>query len=690
MSENLNEVEKLEIRPFTRFCMSIGAVPSSYLAGLSIEEQLLWLCSYLEKEVIPTVNNNGEAVEELQELYEELHDYVENYFDNLDVQDEINNKLDAMVEAGTLQEIIASYLNSKAVFGFDSVSSMKESTNLINGSYARTFGYYSSNDGGAALYKIRNITNDDVVDEMFIIEISDQTNQLVAELVPINNQVSLKQLGLKGDNSTDETIKLQKAFASSYDIIVDNGTYITNDDIIISSSKKVIGEKGSVIKAKQGMLVGTHILRIESDNVEIQGLTIDGNIVENPIGATYGANQGITLLQIYDSSTVLIKESTFQNNAYLGIQIIGTNSNEDIIENLIFDKNNFYNIDCGIISLGGNYILQNSKFINNTFNGHSKSEGISLFHTGLSKSILIDNNIILNKTQGNAIYLNNGTGENIIVTNNVVNNCASGVNITNATELNIHNNNIVGTIESNILSIGIRLNNCQKAIINNNYLEHLLNTGFELISSSLISLTDNMCLDLNTSSSSTYLSACLLRDCNNIKAHNNYCKRHLTTNTHLYSLLGTLTYIYIDEQTNNSDVAIGYGVNGITSLTNSTILTNLSINGNFTKANISSNTNLITQVGNIQNNDNTLALSYRWKFGKTATFTVTSAKTLSVFEINNLIEGDIYTLNIVPSATITLSNNVSDDYGITWKSERTFNTPTQLKLMYHNLKMYEV
>lgn len=102
----MKEIDKLNYRPFTRFCMSIGAVPSSYLAGLTIEEQLLWFCSYLEKEVIPTVNNNGEAVTELQNLFTELHDYVEHYFDNLDVQEEINNKLDVMATDGTLETII--------------------------------------------------------------------------------------------------------------------------------------------------------------------------------------------------------------------------------------------------------------------------------------------------------------------------------------------------------------------------------------------------------------------------------------------------------------------------------------------------------------------------------------------------------------------------------------------------------
>lgn len=98
----MKEIEKLPIRPFTRFCMSIGAVPSSYLAGLTIEEQLLWLCSYLEKEVIPVVNNNGEAVEELQNLFVELKSYVDNYFTNLDIQEEVENKIQELFDQGLL------------------------------------------------------------------------------------------------------------------------------------------------------------------------------------------------------------------------------------------------------------------------------------------------------------------------------------------------------------------------------------------------------------------------------------------------------------------------------------------------------------------------------------------------------------------------------------------------------------
>ena len=60
------------LRPFTRFLMTIGEIPTSYLISMTYEEQLLWLCNYLEKTVIPAIDNNAKAVKELQELFIEL------------------------------------------------------------------------------------------------------------------------------------------------------------------------------------------------------------------------------------------------------------------------------------------------------------------------------------------------------------------------------------------------------------------------------------------------------------------------------------------------------------------------------------------------------------------------------------------------------------------------------------------
>ena len=53
-----------------------------------------------------------ETVDEYISKFVELKDFVDTYFENLDVQKEINNKLDKMTEDGTLQSILGEYLNN--------------------------------------------------------------------------------------------------------------------------------------------------------------------------------------------------------------------------------------------------------------------------------------------------------------------------------------------------------------------------------------------------------------------------------------------------------------------------------------------------------------------------------------------------------------------------------------------------
>lgn len=109
---NLNELRPVgSLNPFGRFCCTIGNLPSSYMSSLNYEEQLMWFCDYLENTVIPGVNQNAEAVLELQNLYIELKNYVDNYFENLDVQQEINKKLDEMSQDGTLTNLIKNYVD---------------------------------------------------------------------------------------------------------------------------------------------------------------------------------------------------------------------------------------------------------------------------------------------------------------------------------------------------------------------------------------------------------------------------------------------------------------------------------------------------------------------------------------------------------------------------------------------------
>ena len=223
----MNNLRKLP--KFIHQCMTIGEIPTSYKVSLTYEEQLMWFCRFLEEEVIPVVNNNSEVVQELKT-------FVENYFDNLDVQEEINNKLDEMAEDGTLEEIITEYLNVKGMLTFNTVSEMKLATNLINGSFVKTYGFRNINDLGGAFYKIRTITNQDTVNEMDIIALSDEN--LIAELI-IGENINIRQLGAYADDTHDDSPYLQQAIAialryyshisyfseTSMKIFIPSGTY---------------------------------------------------------------------------------------------------------------------------------------------------------------------------------------------------------------------------------------------------------------------------------------------------------------------------------------------------------------------------------------------------------------------------------------------------------------------------------
>ena len=91
------------LRPFRFWCQKV--LPLVYDNSLSYYELLCKVVDYLNK-VIEDVNTLADDVEELQELFRQLKQYVDTYFENLDVQEEINNKLDEMAEDGSLGRVL--------------------------------------------------------------------------------------------------------------------------------------------------------------------------------------------------------------------------------------------------------------------------------------------------------------------------------------------------------------------------------------------------------------------------------------------------------------------------------------------------------------------------------------------------------------------------------------------------------
>ena len=364
----------LKIKPsgiFTNYIYK--AIPLAFDESMSYYETLCGILSLLKTQE-EVVNNNAD-------LLAELELYVQDYFKNLDVQTEINNKLDEMAKDGTLEEIIAQYVNLSSILAYNSVADMKNSTNLINGSFAKTYGFYNINDDGGAYYKIRNVTTNDNVDNATLIAIN---NTLVAELI-IEKEMNVKQFGAKGDGSTDDTSSIQKCLDNCKNILIENGTYLVNTDTsLFPKSNSNITLINATLKAIPNSLDNYAILRLNNvENVLVEGGTLEGDRLTHT--ATTG--EWGHCISIRNSNNITLRNMILTNAWGDGLYVAtATNINT---ENIIVDnaRRNGYSL----IS------VENFKSLNDTIkniNGTAPQSGVDIepnYATENLKNIVFDN-----------------------------------------------------------------------------------------------------------------------------------------------------------------------------------------------------------------------------------------------------------------------------------------------------------
>ena len=233
----MDTIKTLSSEPFRHFVSTIGNLPTSFTESMSYYELLAWLCNYLEKTVIPAVNNNAEALEELQKAFITLKEYVDNYFANLDIQTEIDNKLDEMAESGQLADIIAAYLQLQGVLAFNTVADITDATNLADGSFVKTYGYLRKGDGVYDIYKVRPVLTSDVIDGYDIVSIT-AAPTLIAERLPYGGELVIKMIAT--DNLADYL-----ALNGKKTIILPKGIDYEFDDPLIINSDTTIDLNGS-------------------------------------------------------------------------------------------------------------------------------------------------------------------------------------------------------------------------------------------------------------------------------------------------------------------------------------------------------------------------------------------------------------------------------------------------------------
>ena len=182
------------IRPFKFWCYKV--LPLVYDDSLSYYEVLCKVVKYIN-EMLEELETAEGRIEGLEAGLEQLKQYVDHYFDNLDVQYEINNKLDEMAESGELDEIIGLWLNRTTVR--EVVDSDIYGQMAYDGMYSGT-GYYpqgftmfthSDNHRYAMVGRV-NETADPTVVKMQVMQLDyDEDNRLDSLNSSVTNMANL-------------------------------------------------------------------------------------------------------------------------------------------------------------------------------------------------------------------------------------------------------------------------------------------------------------------------------------------------------------------------------------------------------------------------------------------------------------------------------------------------------------------
>ena len=325
------------LSPFVLCCQKV--IPLAFDESMSYYECLCGLYNYIMSNLIPAINENADAVTELQ-------NYVAHYFDNLDVQEEINNKLDEMAEDGTLENLIGQYIQLQTTYTYENIESMKTATNLINGSFAKTLGFYEKDDGGASYYYVRNITNSDVVDEKTIIALNDEN--LIAILLK-EKTMSPSQFGAYGDGIHDDTNSINTCIKYTDNILFKNGTYLINptyddnspDDTCINlKSNKIIDFNNSTLTISETDEMLGYIIRCYQEN----NFTLKNGFIIGYDATEQSGNDSQQMgIAIMDCSNVVIENMNIKNCRGDGVYIREYSNqkktNNVYVNNCIFKNN---------------------------------------------------------------------------------------------------------------------------------------------------------------------------------------------------------------------------------------------------------------------------------------------------------------------------------------------------------------
>ncbi len=338
------------------------------------------------------------------------------------------------------------------------------------------------------------------------------------------NQKSVMDYGAVGDGVTDDSPAINRALkdCKGSSLYIPSGKYLLASTVHIPSDITIYGDgDSSIFIASAGFKAGGNLLSVRDvHNVFVSDLVFNGNSEYNIKVAGNSTEDGIHLFDIWSSYDVHVDRCNFIDNINTAIRVVNECSNISV------DTCNFIDVDCGVITMGSGNI-DTLTVSNSFFDGHSNSEPVSLFGTGVYSNITIHKNIMKNKTYGVGVYCAKSTTtiHTLKITENQIYDLASGINIKNADDVLISGNTIdMNNTKHLSTSTGISLNSCSKVTITNNSISNTRQQGL------YIDNCNNTEIYLNTITNCGYANKDFTavdfrHECNDLEFHHNTLNR---------------------------------------------------------------------------------------------------------------------------------------------------------------------
>lgn len=254
------------LRPFNLFIKNNFPFIENTFEALDTYGLLCKIVEYLNT-VIDNTNTMESNVTALSGAFNQLNDYVAHYFDNLDVQEEINNKLDEMATTGVLQGIVDNYFSAVTnsierinnnVSNLDNkisnavnmspipVSNTSDMTNTSKTYVLTTTGKWYYYNGSAWTiggdYQSSSVSNNSI--DLINLNNSITTNEVVSETHDCSGIGGLNNLG-----EIDESVTNRIYFEIESPYLYNNYFVLNDRDLIITTVGFYVGENFITSKA---------------------------------------------------------------------------------------------------------------------------------------------------------------------------------------------------------------------------------------------------------------------------------------------------------------------------------------------------------------------------------------------------------------------------------------------------------